>query len=280
MSNEKGYLTPEDYAEPRCLLCDDPYGVTPPVKAVPQQRIIQKMDEYMSRRDYDGAERHLKYWLEEAQLGSDKGGELLIRNELVGHYRKTANQEGAFENAEEALRLVKELGFENHISAGTTYTNIATAYNAFGEDEKALALFEKAKKVYEADAKTSPSLLGGLYNNLALTYVSLGKFEPAFALYEKALQVMEDVPGGVLEQAITYLNMADAVCARDGEQASEAQVEQWLDTAYDLLINGDAPHDGYYAFVCEKCAPGFSYYGYFLAANELNKRSRSIYERD
>ena len=182
--------------------------------------------------------------------------------------------------AAEALRLVKELGFENHISAGTTYTNVATAYNAFGEDEKALALFEKAKAVYEADEKTSPSLLGGLYNNLALTYVSLGQFEPAFDLYEKALQVMENVPGGVLEQAITYLNMADAVCARDGEEASEAQVEQWLDTAYDLLIHGDAPHDGYYAFVCEKCAPGFSYYGYFLAANELNKRSRSIYERD
>ena len=87
---KSGIIGPEDYAEPRCLLCDEPYGVTPPVKAVPQQRIIEKMNEYMSRRDYAGAERHLLYWLEEAKLGRDKGGELMIRNELVGHYRKTA----------------------------------------------------------------------------------------------------------------------------------------------------------------------------------------------
>ena len=72
MSDDKGYLTPEDYAEPRCLLCDDPYGAAPKVKAVPQQRIIQKMDEYMSHRDYAGAERHLKYWLEEGRADAPK----------------------------------------------------------------------------------------------------------------------------------------------------------------------------------------------------------------
>lgn len=280
MSEEKGYLTPEDYAEPRCLLCDDPYGVTPRVKSVPQQRIIQKMDEYMSRRDYRGAERHLLYWLEEAKLGADKGGELMLRNELVGHFRKTGNREGAFESAAEALRLVDELGFEENVSAGTTYINIATAYNAFGENDRAIELFRKAKQVYESSANTAPALLGGLYNNMALTDVALGNFEEAFALYQKALDVMEGVPGGVLEQAITYLNMADALCAREGEEAAEQQVQEWLDTAYELLIKGDAPHDGYYAFVCEKCAPSFSYYGYFLAANELNKIAEAIYERD
>ena len=280
MGEDKGYLTPEDYAEPRCLLCDDPYGAKPTVKAVPQQRIIQKMNEYMAHRDYEGAERHLLYWLEEAKLGPDRGGELMLRNELVGHFRKTANREGAFESAQEALRLVEALGFENHISAGTTYTNVATAYNAFGENEKAIALFEKAKAVYESTPGTSPELLGGLYNNMALTYVALANFEEAFALYEKALAVMEQVEGGALEQAITYLNMADALEAQLGHEAAEPQIFEWVDKAYDLLTESDVKHDGYYAFVCEKCAPSFSYYGYFLAAQELNKRAESIYERD
>ena len=214
MSYDKGYLTPEDYAEPRCLLCDEPYGVTKEVKPVPQQRIIQKMNEYMSKRDYQGAERHLKYWLEEAKLGHDKGGELLIRNELVGHYRKTGEKENAFESAGEALRLIKELDFENHISAGTTYVNCATAYNAFGENEKSLELFRKAKAVYESNENTSPELLGGLYNNMALTNVALKNFDEAFSLYEKALKIMDRVENGVLEQAITYLNMADALEAK------------------------------------------------------------------
>ncbi len=280
MSYDKGYLTPEDYAEPRCLLCDEPYGVTPEVKAVPQQRIIQKMNEYMSRRDYQGAERHLKYWLEEAKLGHDKGGELLIRNELVGHYRKTGEKENAFESADEALRLVRELDFEDNISAGTTYINVATAYNAFCENEKSLELFKKAKAVYESHDNTSPELLGGLYNNMALTNVSLGNFEEAFTLYDKALKVMANVEGGVLEQAITYLNMADALEMKSGFEENEKTIFAYLDRAYDLLNDKDVKRDGYYAFVCEKCAPSFSYYGYFSAAGELKKRAESIYERD
>ena len=280
MKDEKGYLTPEDYAEPRCLLCDEPYGVTPQVKSVPQQRIIQKMNEYMSRRDYAGAERHLKYWLEEAKLGFDKRGELLIYNELVGHFRKTGNKEGAFDAAENALRLLKELDFEDNVSAGTTYTNIATAYNAFDENEKSIELFEKAKSVYESNERTAPELLGGLYNNMALTYTALEKYEEAFALYEKALGVMENAPNGELEQAITYLNMADLKEAMLGYEKAESIVFDYLDKAQELLDTPSLKRDGYYAFVCEKCAPSFEYYGYFLYANELKQRSEAIYERD
>lgn len=280
MSNDKGYLTPEDYAEPRCLLCDEPYGVTPEVKSVPQQRIIQKMNDYMSRRDYAGAERHLKYWLEEAKLGHDKRGELLIRNELVGHFRKTGNRDGAFESATEALRLIDELDFGSTISSGTTYINIATAYNAFGEDEKAIPLFEKARAVYEANEKTAPELLGGLYNNMALTFTALKRYDDALVLYDKALAVMARVDDGELEQAITYLNMADVYDAQLGSEAAEQQVEEMLDKAYDLLVNSAVKRDGYYAFVCEKCAPVFSHYGYFLAASDLSKRAEEIYERD
>lgn len=280
MAENNKYLKPEDYVEPRCVLCDEPYGKAPAVKAVPQQRIIQKMDEYMSRRDYDGAERHLKYWLEEARLGFDKGGELMLRNELVGHYRKTGNRDGAFENGEAALGLIAELDFEGSVSAGTTYINVATAYGAFGENERALALFEKAVKAYEANENTSPELLGGLYNNMALTLAALGRFDKAYLLYDKAMAVMEKVPGGGLEQAITCLNRADALTAELGGESAESKVYGLLDSAYDLLINTDAPHDGYYAFVCEKCAPSFSYYGYFAAAHELNKIAEEIYERN
>jgi len=279
MDDRKGFLQPEDYAEPRCLLCDEPYGVTPEVKAVPQQRIIEKMNDYMSRRDYAGAERHLLYWLEEAKCGFDKGGELLIRNELVGHFRKTGNKEKAFESAKEALRLVDELQFDGTVSAGTTYINVATAYNAFGENEQSVALFEKARQVYENN-NTSPELLGGLYNNMALTYVALGQYDKAYPLYDKALTVMDKVPNGELEQAITYLNMADALEAQYGAEKEENRIYDLVDKAYNCLNEPQTKRDGYYAFVCEKCAPCFSYYGYFAAANELNKRAESIYERD
>lgn len=279
MKNYDGYLKPEDYAEPRCLLCDEPYGKAPEVKSVPQNRIIEKMNDYMSRRDYTGAERHLKYWLEEAKLGHDKGGQLLIRNEMVGHYRKTGEKDNAFESINDALNLVDELRYTDNVSAATTFVNCATAYNAFNENEKSLPLFEKAKEIYENNKKTSPELLGGLYNNMGLVYAAVGQFEKSLEMYEKALITMKDAPHGELEEAITYLNIVDVNHAKYDEDEAEKKSEDLIEKAYSLLKNSDAPKDGYYAFVCEKCAPVFSYYGYFLYANDLKRISEEIYER-
>ena len=274
------YLKPEDYAEPRCLLCEEAYGVTPEVKSVPQGRIIDKMNEYMGKNDYKGAERHLLYWLNEAILGKDTRGELMIRNELVGHFRKTGNRKGAYENASKALKLLKELGFEGDRSAGVTYINIATAYNAFGDNEKSLETFLKAQEAFEAMSEPENDLLGGLYNNMALTLSSLGRYSEALSYYEKALSCMEKVKNGELERAITYLNMADTFVASMGSEAAEGKAFELLDKAYDLLNTESVPKDGYYAFVCEKCAPSFSYYGYFAAAEELTRKAKEIYERN
>ena len=262
---------------------------------VPQRRIVEKLDDYMSRRDYAGAERHLHYWLDEALASGDKRGELMVRNELVGHFRKTGDRRQSFLHADAALRLVEELGFDNTISAGTTYTNVATAYNAFGENERSLECFGKAVALYESSPQTDPRLLGGLYNNKALACVSLGRFREADELYAKALSVMAGVENGELEQAITYLNMADAVTAQASAEkgiaeqgdvalqedyaSCEEAIEAYLDKALELLDTSSVPRDGYYAFVCEKCAPVFAYYGYFLAVEDLKGRAQAIYER-
>ena len=277
--SDTNILEPEDYLEPACALCGTPHGVTPELKPVPQQRIVEKMDEYMARRDYAGAERHLLYWLEEARLGQDERGELMLHNELVGHYRKVGQREGAFEHGKAALALVEKLGFALTISSGTTYVNVATAMDAFGEDERAIELFERARAAYEANSGTAPELLGGLYNNMALTCVKLSRFDEARELYALALDQMAKVEGGELEQAITYLNMADAAVAERGMEAAEAEVYDLLDKAAELFDATAAPRDGYYAFVCEKCAPTFAHYGYFLVAQDLEARASELYAK-
>ena len=277
---DDGYLKPEDYAEPRCLLCDEPYGATPDVRSVPQGRIIDKMNDYMSRNDYAGAERHLLYWLNEALLGNDKRGELMIRNELIGHFRKTGNREGAYENAALALKLLDELNFSGDRSAGVTYVNIATAYNAFGDNEKSFEIFKMAQAAFEQMREPENDLLGGLYNNMGLTLSALTRYDEALEYFDKALNCMEKIKNGELERAITYLNMADTYTASMGAEAAESKVFDLLDKAYDLLNTESVPKDGYYAFVCEKCAPSFSFYGYFTAASALSRKAKEIYERD
>ena len=254
----------------------------PGMQPVPQQRIVEKLDAYMARRDYAGAQRHLLFWLEEARAAGDARGELMVRNELVGHFRKVGDRARALEHGEAALRLVDELGFEQTISAGTTCVNVATACNAFGENERALELFGRAARIYEAAPNADLRLLGGLYNNMALACAALRRFDEANALYDRALAAMAQVPNGELEQAITHLNRADVISARTGEEIdadAERAIEACLDRALELLDTPSVPRDGYYAFVCEKCAPVFAHYGYFLADADLRRRAEEIYER-
>ena len=137
----------------------------------------------------------------------------MIRNELIGFYRKRNKKDAAYKNIEEAFKLIAALDFESTVSAGTTYTNAATAYYTFEEYAPSLIFFEKARRIYEANEHTGPSLLGGLYNNMALSCAALKKVEQAIDLY-KALAAMEAVPGGILEQAITCLNLANALEAQ------------------------------------------------------------------
>ena len=277
--NHVNTLSPEDYLEPECPLCMEPADQDHDVVPVPQQRIKDKLDLYMNKKDYEGAERHLLYWLGEAARGHDLRGRLLICNELIGFYRKTGKKEEAFGFCTEALELLKKMNFEESISAGTTYVNAATAYGAFGEHRDALALFQRAKDLYERLPYTQPHLLGGLYNNMALTCQALGRYEEAFRFYHQALEKMSLVSGGVLEQAVTYLNMADAVAQQSGLEEGEEEIGRLLNRAYDLLQDETVTHDGYYAFICERCAPCFSYYGFFAVAEELLQEAKLIYER-
>ena len=246
---------------------------------IPLSRIMEKLNACMDRRDYEGAGRLLTYWLEEARLSGDRQGELSLLNELIGHCRKSGLREKAFRYIDDALALLKGLSLEDSRTGGTTFINAATALNAFGRNEEALALFEKARDVYEKDPDVSKDLLAGLYNNMALSCQSLGRSGEALALYEKAMELLTGVPKSEPEQAITCLNMADAIASSGSGPETEARIQALLDHAYALLQDPSVPHDGYYAFVCEKCAPGFSWHGYFAAAAELTEEARRIYER-
>ncbi|MCR5694763.1 MAG: tetratricopeptide repeat protein [Clostridia bacterium] len=275
--SQNGVIGPEDFAEPRCLLCDEPFGKEPEVRSVPQQRIIEKNDEYLAKKDYAGAERHLLYWLEEARLGNDKRGMLVIANELIGHYRKCGEKEKALANADLALSLIDELDLGDSMSAGTTYVNAATACNAFGENERSIVLFKKAEQAFKQLENVSSTLLGGLYNNMGLCCKALRRYGDALEAYAKADEYMSKVEFGELERAITCLNVADVVAADKGEVDGEPEIFELLDKAYDYLTKTAAPRDGYYAFVCEKCAPVFGHYGFFLASEYLEGEAERIY---
>lgn len=274
-----GILSPEDYEEPQCPFCVDAYKDERPVKSIPVGRVIEKADEYFSRNDYNGAERHFLYWLEEARVGNDDRGAFAVRNELMGLYRKTGKREEALSDVSETMSLISKMGMENEIAAATAYVNAGTVYKSFSMSEKAIPYFEKATAIYERELKSDDGRLGGLYNNTALALTDLKRYSEAKTAYEKAIKVMEKVENGELEIAITCLNMANLTEDEKGLEDGAEEIAALLGKAEKLLDTESVPRNGYYAFVCEKCAPTFGYYGYFAFAEELKRRAKAIYER-
>ena len=267
-------LKPEDYLEPTCIFCTpEDEKVTP----VDLRRCITRLDEYLDRRDWDAACRHLDFWKREAAAGNDWRGMLSIENERMGLFRKLGRREEALQSASDAVELIGRSGLDGTVTAATTWLNIGTVFKNFGESDRALPWYERAKAVYESQLGPEDCRLGGLYNNMALVLADLGRFDEAKALYEKALSVMALQENGKLEMAVTELNLANLAEARDGLLEAEAEIEARLDRAWALLNDPGLPRNGYYAFVCEKCAPTFGYYGRFLDAQELNEAAEKIY---
>ncbi len=248
-------------------------------RVIPTSRVIEKLDEHLSKNDYSAAKRHLLYWLSEAEQIGDGKGVLLLCNELMGLCRKLSEEEQALSFAERALNQVEKMGIQDNVGAATTYLNSATVYKAFNKAENAIPLFKKAQSIYEQNLAQEDDRLGGLYNNMALALVDLARFDEAEALYQKAISVMSAIEGKEPEQAITHLNMASAAEARFGIEDGQEIIIQQVEQAMELLESCKDRTDGDYAFACEKCAGVFGYYGYFYYAEQLLQRSRRIYER-
>lgn len=271
------FLKPEDYLEPACPLCME--GEQAPVHRIDVCRMLEKLDEYLSRNDYDAAARHLDFWLGEARYNNDRRGELAVWNEKMGLHRKRGQEAEAMDAAQRALNLVAQLQMQDTLTAGTTYLNAATVYKAFGRAKDALPLYEAAKNIYLAALPENDPRLGGLYNNMGLALADEKRFREARDAYQKAIAIMARTEHGQPEQAITWLNLADLAEEELGLLESEAAVTDCLDRAEALLDTPGLPRNGNYAFVCEKCAPTFQYFGRFAFAEELLARSREIYER-
>ena len=99
------FIKSEDYLEPDCPLCGDPFGRQP--KQITLGRVIEKLDGYIADRDTDGALRHIAYWQEEARSGRDEAGFLTLQNEKMGILRNAGRTKEAGAAADEALALAE-----------------------------------------------------------------------------------------------------------------------------------------------------------------------------
>lgn len=247
-------------------------------ETLPVSRIIEKLDGYLNKNDYDGALRHLLYWEDECLAARDDRARLTLTAELMGLYRKLGKREQAVSAAERAIGLLEKTALTDSVTAGTIYLDAATVYNAFSMQDISLKYFEKALSLYEKFLPATDKRLPALYNNFALNLTALKRFDRAREFYERALSLGGAVSGGALDMAITHLNLCNLYEAESGFENAIEPISERLAAARDILETETA-RDGYYAFVCEKCAGTFGYYGMKEYAEELKKRAKEIYER-
>lgn len=244
---------------------------------IPVSRMIEKLDSFFRVNDFDGAERLLDYWQREAQSIGDLSGELSVVNEMLGLTRKMSKKERGEQAVARALELIELTNTGELVSAATILLNAATTCNAFGNPERAMQLYERAKDIYEKENLPADDLnFAAFYNNAATTLVVLARYAEAENYYKKAIDITKKHAKAILDTAITYVNMAHLYEAWEGPETRK--IEKSLQVAEELLNDAGIERNSYYAFVCEKCAPSFDYYGYFFFANELLERRRSIYE--
>lgn len=266
-------LKKDEYMIKPCTSCGNN------ARAFELSRIRKKLDDLFDKKDFDEAERLINYWLKEVGNTKDYHSELELQNEYIGFLRKLGRGEEALLHAKRCDELISSLGLSENVSGATIYLNIATVYKAFGKPDVAVSYFLKAKQVYDKNLKAGDKLFSGLFNNMALTLVDIEQFDAAEKLYREAIDIMLRYNDGELDAAISHLNLADLYYKKykldpsDDYSQYNDEIEKNCLLAWKLLNNKDIVRDAYYRFVCEKCAPSFGFYGYFLYENELMKRA-------
>ena len=91
--------------------------------------------------------------------------------------------------------------------------------------------------------------------------------------------VVGETSNPVLSETISCLNLADTGAAQYGTVIGMPLISSELDRAWGYLNTEGQIQDGNYAFVCEKCAPIFGFYGQKDREAELARRAKVIYER-
>ena len=267
-----------DYQEPICPFDASAYTGTPDAEPCPQAvdvpRLIARIDALCNQGREEDARDLLEGALETARQGGDWRSELTVLSELLGQYRRTGEKGKGLRTVSEALELTRVHHMGRTVSGATVLLNAATTLKAFGHAEDSLPLFTHVARVYADNLDPGDYRFAGLYNNMALSYDETGDVPNAERCFKLALAILERIGGQENDSAVTWCNLAEMYGRRDLE---DERIGDCLEKAWECLNAPGLKRDGYHAFTVSKCAPTFDYFGYFLYANELRKRSEEIH---
>ena len=268
-----------DHIDPICPFDTSQYTGTPDAepceRTIPVRERIARLDALYNAGREAEAGQLLERSRAEAHALGDWRGELSMLSELMGHYRRSMEREKGLQAVADGLAIIREHHLGSTVSGATVMLNAATTMKCFGRAADSLPVFRHVARVFADNLAPEDYRFAGLYNNMALSYADVGDFANAERHFRLAMQSIARCPDPENELAVTLCNLAELYDRQDPE---DARIFDCMEQAWEKLNAPTLPRNGYHAFTVSKCLPTFDYFGYFLYAQELRERVRSIYE--
>lgn len=170
--------------------------------------VQEQLDALFRCGDYARVEPFLLQHIAAAEAAGDKAAALGLLNELMGYYRSTSRFADSLTVADRALALTEALGLRNSLPYATTLLNVATAWRADGQTQRAIQSFEEVGRLFLALRVQDAGLVATLYNNLALAWQESGDHTQAVRYLEAALPLVRARAGAEHDVAVSLTNLA------------------------------------------------------------------------
>lgn len=216
------------------------------------QNVLQTLDGLFQQGAYDQVEPFMLAHIAQAEAEGDKGAVLSLLNELMGFYRAHSRFQDSLAVASKALGLLEELGLKNSVHYATTLLNVATAWRADGQTQRAIGLFEEVGRMFLALGVQDAFLVATLYNNLALAWQEAGDHAKAVQFLEAALPISRSNPGAEHDVAVSLTNLAQSRL-RLGQLAEARVALEEADQLFSGLPRPSGHHSAAIAALGELC---------------------------
>ncbi len=160
--------------------------------------------------------------LNQADAEKDYNAAVTVLNEMMSFYRNVSDHASAIKAGDQAIAILRSLGYENTVPFGTTLLNVATAHRAAGDTVRALELFTGALSILQHHLPEDDYRLAGVYNNVSSIYEELGKYDDAVETLEMALRILDKHAEMAVDAATVTANLAQ-VLLKIGRQTERRQ---------------------------------------------------------
>ena len=240
------------------------------------QRPLRDFRELIEQEQFEEAERLLVCKLEEAKEQEDWNAQLQFLNQQIDFYRLRNKKELGEEAILNAIAVGKEKKEEKVLLYANTLVNAGKAIRDFGDAKRAVELYEEAYEIYKEQFHENDYRFAAFYNHMGVACEEVGRFEDAEQCFNKAIVIMERLPRGEVELALTHVNLA---CVYHQAGRNE-KMEFHLHKAEQYFDSDNVMRGGYYAHACITCAEKLEKLGYQKEVEQLKERARRVYERD